>query len=113
MQTQRVYGGAIWTNKAQDQMLERSIPQELASSAFNYPDRSLDGRNPGTFEYKKKFDKHEVSVVATKTERGEWLVISVYAHPPFSSTSSYSPKKVEGGSWFDKLVRAIFSALGW
>ncbi len=110
MQTQRVYGGAIWTNKAQEQMQQRNIPQELASSTFNRPEHSLDGRTPGTFEYKKKFDEHEVSVVATKTDRGEWLIISVYVHPPFP-TASY-PQKVAGESWLDKFLRSIFSAFG-
>lgn len=92
---ERKYGGVIWTNHALQRASERGLTQSIALAAFNNPDSEENGRNPGSKQYKKQIGNSLVSIVAKKSERGEWLILSAWADPPIagSSDANYQASK--------------------
>ncbi|MCL4354708.1 hypothetical protein M1349_04565 [Patescibacteria group bacterium] len=70
MSNQQYFGGAIWTNHALERLGQRGLTQELAAKAFNHPDKSIPGKQPGTIEYQKSFGNSLVTIIAKKNERG-------------------------------------------
>lgn len=79
---QNYFGGAIWTNHALSRLDERGLTQEMASRTFNKPDSSSQGREIGTLQYQKRFDKSIVTVVAKQNEKNEWIILSCWIDPP-------------------------------
>lgn len=76
------YGNAIWTNHALERLGQRGLSQDMAWKAFQYPDRSLPGKNSGTTEYQKRFGPSLVTVIAAQNERKQWLILSCWIDPP-------------------------------
>jgi hypothetical protein len=87
------YGGVIWTNHALDRLKEREFSQEKARQAFYSPDYQQSGKKPGTVEYKKRFGTETVTVIATKNNRSEWVIISTWIDPPLPGTKDSFKKK--------------------
>ncbi len=93
MSYSQYYGGAIWTHHAIERMQQRKLPQDLALAAFQHPDQSLNGKQSGTQEYRKRIDNHTVTIIAKKNEKGEWLILSTWVDPPFYGTADYDKKQ--------------------
>ena len=87
------YRGAIWTNHALVKLGKRGLSIEMAADAFNKPDVSKRGKNPGTHEYSKKFGKSTITVIAKQNDKNEWIIISNWIDPPFSGTEDHIKKK--------------------
>ncbi len=87
------YGGAIWTNHALDRLNERGLTQDIASRAFNHPDRTIEGRESGTKQYQKRFDKSLVTVVAKQNEKSEWIILSTWVDPPMAGSKDERKRK--------------------
>jgi hypothetical protein len=87
------YGGLIWTNHALERLGQRFLPQSMALDTYNSPDRYFAGKKHGTTECRKRFDKYQVTVITTKTEKGETLVLSCWVDPPYYGTQDYYKKQ--------------------
>ncbi|CAN5192145.1 hypothetical protein BH11PAT1_BH11PAT1_4610 [soil metagenome] len=87
------FKGAIWTNHALNRLGERGLTQEMAGETFQYPDRRITGKNPGTHEYQRKYQNSLVTVIAKQNEKGEWLIISCWIDPPLYGTKDYQKKQ--------------------
>jgi hypothetical protein len=46
------------------------------------PDNAVKGKQQGTWEYTKRFGPSLVTVIATQSEKKEWLVLSNWIDPP-------------------------------
>lgn len=120
MSGQRVYGGAIWTNHALERLGQRGLSQDLASQTFNRPDKSIPGKQSGTMEYQKRFGPSLVTVIAGKTEKNEWLILSCWIDPPLPGSIdigkkeawlSYRKQYEKAGFW-GKLWLVFLKQLG-
>ena len=110
------YKGAIWTDHALQRQGSRGLSLELASKTFNTPDHSKIGKNPGTWEYTKKFGVSTVTVIAKKNEKNEWIVISNWIDPPLPGTEDEKKQKAYRGyqkkGFWGKLFSSILKQLG-
>lgn len=87
------YRGLIFTNHALQRLDERRFPVDMVVEAFNHPDASGSAKQPGAFEYRKKFDTSTVTVIAKQNERGEWIVLSCWIDPPLPGTKDYKERQ--------------------
>ncbi len=87
------YKGTIWTNHALERLEERGFTQEMAYQAFNKPDKAIPGKESGTTEFRKRFENSIVTVIATKNEHNEWIVISCWIDPPLEGTKDAAKKE--------------------
>jgi len=92
MSYSRTYGGLIWTNHALARLKGRRIPQEIAWRAFKHPETTVKGRKQGSFEFIKTHEMRTLSVIAKQNEKKEWLILSVWAEPPYPGSSDLKPK---------------------
>lgn len=76
------YGGVIWTNHALKRLYQRGLKQEKALEAFHSPDRTLIGKKSGTSEFQKRFGPSFVTIIATKNDHNEWIILSCWIDPP-------------------------------
>lgn len=86
---QQHYGNTIWTNHALERLGQRGLSQEMSFQAFQNPDKTIPGKNPGTTEYTKKFGISTVTIIAKKNERNQWIILSCWMDPPLYGTSDY------------------------
>lgn len=112
----RIYGGAIWTNHALERLGARGLTQELAWRAFQYPDHSKNGKQKGSWEYRKTFGSSTVTVIAKQNEKHEWIILSCWIDPPLpgylddrkkQAYQKYKKSGFWGQLWMD-LKRDIF-----
>lgn len=80
------YGSLIWTNHALDRLAERKLDQQLAWSAWKYPDEKVPGKIPGTTEFRKRVKTSLITMIMNKNEQGEWIVVSCWIDPPLPGT---------------------------
>ena len=104
MEGSATYGNLIWTKHALLQLKQRKLSQELAYQAFTQPDKTKPGKKNNTVEYKKKINKSTITLIASKNEKSEWIVISTWIDPPLPGTLDAKNKKVywnyqEAGFW--------------
>ena len=95
----RNYGGVIWTNHALQRLEQRDIKQSDAWSAWRRPDTSKFDSKRGAWVYRRVYGSEEIEIAAKKNEKGEWLILSVWANK-----ISRDHKKVEKKSLFTKLL---------
>jgi hypothetical protein len=93
MQGSRNYGGAIWTNHALERMEQRYLPQDMAWQAFQHPDTSFAGKQPGTTESIKQFGSSKVTIISKQNEQREWIILSCWIDPPLPGTKDYKKKQ--------------------
>lgn len=93
MSDNHYYGGLIWTNHALERLGQRGLTQEMAWQSFKNPDRSFSGKKIGTIEYQKRFNHSQVTIIAKKNEKNEWLILSCWIDPPLPG--SIDAKKKE------------------
>lgn len=98
------FKGAIWTNHALSRLSERGLTQDIAAHTFNSPEKTTNGREAGTYQYHRRFDRSLVTVVARQNEKSEWIVLSCWADPPIKGSGDYERKIAN---------RAYHSSSGW
>ncbi|MCR4286292.1 MAG: hypothetical protein NUW00_05335, partial [Candidatus Kaiserbacteria bacterium] len=64
MKYSRTFGGAFWTTHALERLQSRKLPQEIAWKAFRFPEKTLKGKNKGSFEFTKTLDIYTITVIA-------------------------------------------------
>lgn len=87
------YRGVIWTNHALSRLTERGISQDYALKAFNTPDQTAEGREPGTTQYSKRFGNALITVVAKQNDKNEWLILSCWIDPPLRGSIDEKRRK--------------------
>jgi hypothetical protein len=78
----------IWTKHAIERNKERQITVSLVEKTINSPDKSFP-QEEGKIKYVKDFGKQTVSAVTTKTDHGEYLILSAWIDPPNPGTANY------------------------
>ena len=106
------FGGIIWTNHALQRLNERKLDQALALQAFQHPDSSFAGKQQGTTEFHKRFERSVVTIIATQNEKKEWIVLSCWVDPPMYGTTDYE-KKQKYHSYMKKYRSAGFWGRVW
>ena len=116
MQISNRYGGLIWTNHALERLTQRNLSQEYAHLAFTHPDSTIRGKKPNTTEYQKQIDKYLVTVIATKNDRNEWVILSCWVDPPMAGSIDIQKQKAykefQRSSGWKKLWLTIKMQLG-
>jgi len=116
MSTHTYYAGAIWTNHVLQRLTERGLPQEKAAQAFSYPDRTMAGREAGSTRFEKRFGPSRVTVIAKKTDRNEWLIVSAWIDPPLQGTADARKKQnyrqYQKASVWKKIWLTVLQQLG-
>lgn len=92
MQYSAFYKNLIWTNHVLERLQERKIPQEWAWRAFQYSDKTLNGKS-GSVEFQKKYQDVTVTLIAKKNERKEWIIVSCWVDPPLPGSTDIQKKK--------------------
>ena len=77
----RNFGNIVWTNHALSRLEERGIKQGDAWATWRNPDQSRFAASRGAWVYYKTWGQTKVEVVAKQNERGQWVVLSVWAKP--------------------------------
>jgi hypothetical protein len=104
MSVTKTFGNIIWTNHALERLDQRGLSQDLAYQTFKYPDKYEKGKQSGTWEYRKRFGKSLVTVIATQNEKKEWIVLSNWIDPPLPGSidikkQEYWKKYKQAGFW--------------
>lgn len=101
------FGGVIWTNHALDRLKERNIKQEDALATFNKPDQSRLAATKGAFIYFKTYANERLEVVASKNEKGQWVIMTVWNRPIFEKS-----KRVKyHGSFWDNMLEGFLQKI--
>lgn len=115
MHGSQYYGGAVWTNHALERLGQRGLTQELAWRAFQYPDKTLGGKN-GSKEFSKWVEKSKITIIAKQNDKYEWVIISCWIDPPLYGTSDYYKKekykKYQRSGFWGKLWMDFLDAIG-
>lgn len=82
MAHQKYFAGGIWTNHALERLGQRGLSQKMAGETFSRPDKQIDGKQPGTVEFQRKYGKSLVTVIAKKNDQREWIILSCWIDPP-------------------------------
>ncbi len=112
----RNYGGIIWTNHALERLEARRLPQEIAWSAYRYPDNVGKGKEPGTLEYTKRFRGSLITMILKQNEKRQWLVLSCWIDPPLPGTLDerlhHEWKQYQKAPWWKKWLLTFKRQLG-
>lgn len=110
------YGGVIWTNHAIERLKQRNLPQQLALTALQSPDHTINGKKAHTLEYQKRVNNYKVTVIATKNESSEWVILSCWVDPPMPGSIDIEKQKTyreyQHGSFWKKLWITLKIQLG-
>lgn len=101
----RNFGGVIWTNHALQRLKERGIKQGDAWATFQRPDQSRFGKAEGAWIYYKTYGSERIEVVAKQNERKQWIILTVWSRPVFSSHTH----KVKKQSLFIRLLKKLLN----
>ena len=80
------YGGVIWTNHALQRLTERGIKQSDAYNTFCRPQESRPAQTKGAYVFYRTYGKDKLEVVASKNDRGQWVIMSVWSRPAWEKT---------------------------
>jgi hypothetical protein len=110
------YRGAIWTHHAMQRITERGFDQDAAGWTFTNPDSIQPGKQPGTQEYKKRFNDKTITLIGKKNDQGEWIIISAWIDPPIAGTADHKKreewKKYKKANFWGKLWYIFKKQLG-
>lgn len=106
---ERDFGGIIWTNHAIERMKERGIKQGDAWATWKNPEQTRKASTRSAWVYYKTYGNERLEVVATKNDRGEIIVLSVWSKPLYDS------RKIQHKyTTWDRLLDGILKSLfGW
>lgn len=93
------FGGVIWTNHALERLRSRGIKQGDAWATWNHPEqtRKGSGSTGGAWVYYRNWGNRKIEVVAKKNERGQWVIISVWAD--YVKNNDFSRNSTELSFW--------------
>ena len=105
----RNFGGIVWTDHALGRLADRGIKQGDAWATWKRPQRSRLGRRSGQIIYYRSWGNQQVEVVASKNQKGETVVLSVWSRPVYGKKNYWKL----GGIFDSLLERALRFLLGW
>ena len=82
MSHQKYFAGGIWTNHALERLGQRGLSQKMAGETFSRPDHQIEGKQPGTVEFQRRYGKSLVTVIAKKNDQRECIILSCWIDPP-------------------------------
>lgn len=95
---------------------QRGLTQDIVLETFRKPDRHFPGKQAGTTEYQKRFDRSLVTVIAKPNERSEWILLSAWIDPPIAGTADAKKRdayrKYQKASFWGKVWMEILRQLG-
>lgn len=107
------YKGLIWTNHVLQRLEERKIPQDWAWRAFKFPDSIQKGKRNNTVEHIKQYKNLQVTLIATKNDKNEWILISCWVDPPLPGSIDIKKRheyvRNKRAGWGERVIRYIFS----
>lgn len=111
------YGNLIWTAHALQRLRDRQCSQDLALKTFHSPDRISNGKKWGTQEYKKTSGSHTITLIATKNQDNDWVVLSAWVDPPFPGSTDIQKKQRyqqyrRAGPWGKLWMHALKQLFG-
>jgi len=115
---QNRYGGLIWTNHALDRLKQRGLSQEKALIAYRNVDKTVQGKNPGSFEFIKYFEdtKTRVTLIGKENERHEWIILSAWIDPPLPGSADDKKQKLywemKKANWWKKILLGMKMQMG-
>lgn len=105
----------IWTKHAKERNKERKITENWVEQTINSPDKTK-FQDDGKTEYRKRFGDQIVTVVATKSREGRYLILSTWINPPAFGTSDYKKdnynKEMKKAGVIKKFWLTFVSQLG-
>lgn len=116
MKLNNKFGGVIWTNHAIERLKQRNLSQEMALAAFSSSDRAIPGKKAHTTEFQKKIDKYFVTVIATKNNQNEWIILSCWVDPPMPGSIDIAKRNAyreyQKASFWKKVWITVKAQLG-
>lgn len=106
----RNFGGIIWTDHALERLRERGIKQGDAWATWHNPQQSRKASTPGAWVHYRTYGNEKLEVVASKNERGGWVVLSVWSRPIYQMRDRYA---IGNKTWDGFLERILNVFLGW
>lgn len=104
----RTYKGVVFTNHALERLKSRKMSQHQSWKAIAFADEKRKGKKTDSYEFIKKDGNHTVTVVAKRTDKNEWLVVSSWIDPPLKGSIDLSIKKE---SLWSRFLNYIFGKL--
>ena len=105
----RNLGGIIWTNHALQRLKERGIKQGDALATWRSPDQSRPATARNSWIYYKTYGNQKLEVVASKNQKGEWVILSVWSRPVWDKGGKVEINK----TWDNLLERFLQAIFGW
>lgn len=78
---ERLFNGVIFTNHALERLRERAIKQGDAWATLSSPQSSREAQRKGSFVFYRTYGDRTIEVVASKSKKNEWIVLSVWDKP--------------------------------
>lgn len=101
------YKGVIWTNHILDRMKQRDLSYDDVYWVFRNPDKSNYAKTKGAWKFSRQHRDYILTIVATKNEKGEWVLMSCWWKDlDKKRAEEYEKKKVE--SWLKKFWRIVW-----
>ncbi len=103
----------VFTKHARTRLQERKLLESMALETILYPDSIQHGKNQ---EFRKRLGQSTVTVIASKNDRNQWVILSCWIDPPLPGTKDFKEKKryqayQKAGFW-GKIWISIKSQLG-
>lgn len=74
----REYGGVVWTNHALERMRTRRVSQAAALAVLRNPTRTIPGNTPGTVKFSRTIEGRRIQAVGKIDDKKKWVVLSVW-----------------------------------
>lgn len=102
------YKGLIFTKHALLRMQERNLSFGDVWATWNRPDSSRYAVSQNAYVFYRTWPVCKIEVVASKNDRGEWVIISVWSKTNDYQANSNKNKNNEKFSFW-KILKSIFS----
>lgn len=116
MSNKRECLNTIWTDHALERLSQRKLPQYIAMRAFTQPDIKVDGKQPGSVEFQKQYEKSLITLIGTKNNDGKWIIISAWIDPPLQGSIDIEKnrryKEYKKANWWQKIILSIRDQFG-
>lgn len=94
----------IFTKTALGKIHENNLSQKIIYEVIQNADRSFAARQPGTTQFQRQWDYGTVTVIAKRSERGEWIVLSCWLKQSNSFRQRPADKQPQNASFLEKLL---------
>jgi len=78
MSMKRIYNNVVFTNHAMERLEQRNIKQGDAWATISNPDSCREAQRKGSWVFYRTWGNRTVEVVASKNEKKQWVVMSVW-----------------------------------